>query len=72
MLFRSAGAQVVGRAFDVETSDLDAGEEAGDDEGGADEITGVVGAEVGTARAGDEDRWCDAVRELSAAASCLP
>lgn len=60
-----AGAKVIGRAFDMETGDLDAGEETGDNEGCGNEVAGVVGAEVGAARAGDEDGWCDAVVKLS-------
>lgn len=52
----------------METSDLDAGEETGDDEGGADEVAGVVGAEVGAAGAGDEDWWCDTVMWMSTVA----
>lgn len=38
-----AGTQVVGCAFDVETGDLDGGEEAGDDERSGDEVAGGVG-----------------------------
>lgn len=49
----------------MKTGDLDAGEETGDDEGGADEVAGVVGTEVGAAGAGDEDWWCDTVMRMS-------
>ena len=45
---KEAGAEVVGCAFDVETGDLNGGEEAGDDEGGGDEVAGGIGGVVGT------------------------
>lgn len=58
-------AEVIRCAFDVETGDLDGGEEARDDEGGGDEVSRGVGGEVGAAGAGDEDGRCYTVRGLS-------